>query len=70
MYSDFMEKKQFNEILRQQTEALSICMIRIYARLPETDKLRIVGKQLIYSLHWVQLIIEPLAEPDQKQIFC
>lgn len=44
-----MEKEQFNEIFRQQTKALSVRIIRMYAKLPKTDESRIAGKQLIRS---------------------
>ncbi|QHT67791.1 four helix bundle protein [Rhodocytophaga rosea] len=44
-----MEKEKFNEIFRQRTKQLSVRIIKMYAKLPKTDELIIVGKQLIRS---------------------
>jgi four helix bundle protein len=44
-----MDKEQFNELFRKRTKDLAVRIIKMYTKLPKSDELRIVGKQLIRS---------------------
>jgi four helix bundle protein len=44
-----MDKEQFTELFRKRTQELAVRIIKMYTKLPKTDELRIVGKQLIRS---------------------
>ena len=44
-----MEKEKFNELMRQRTKQLAIRIIKWYKKLPKSDELRIIGRQLIKS---------------------
>jgi len=39
----------FNEDLRNRTKKFAVRIIKMYARLPKTDEIRIIGKQLLRS---------------------
>lgn len=44
-----MEKEKFNELMRRRTKQLSIRIIQWYKRLPKSDEISIIGRQLIKS---------------------
>ncbi len=44
-----MEKEKFNALMRKRTKELAVRIIRWYKRLPKSDEMRIIGRQLIKS---------------------
>ena len=44
-----MEKEQLNHLFRKRTKELAVWIIKMYTKLPKTDELRILGKQLTRS---------------------
>lgn len=44
-----MEKERFNEMMRERTKQLAVRIIRWYRKLPKSDEVRIIGRQLIKS---------------------
>ena len=44
-----MEKRNFNEDLRNRTMEFALAVIQLYSGLQKTDEIRIIGKQLIRS---------------------
>ena len=44
-----MEKEKFNEMMRKRTKQLAVRIIKWYKKLPKTDEMRIIGRQLIKS---------------------
>ena len=44
-----MEKEKFNELMRRRTKQLSIRIIQWYKKLPKSDEISIIGRQLIRS---------------------
>lgn len=47
--SEYMEKEDFNEIMRKRTKELAIRIVKMYAKSPKNDELVIIGKQLLRS---------------------
>ena len=39
----------FNDDLKNRTKAFAVTIIKLYAELPKTDEMRIIGKQLLRS---------------------
>jgi four helix bundle protein len=46
---EYMEKEDFNEIMRKRTKELAIRIVKMYAKSPKNDELVIIGKQLLRS---------------------
>jgi four helix bundle protein len=44
-----MEQAEFNEAFRKRTKDVAVRIIQMYAKLPKSDEIRIIGKQLIRS---------------------
>ena len=44
-----LEKSNFNDMLREKTKQLAVRVVKMYAALPKSDEIIIIGKQLMRS---------------------